>query len=180
MTDLVAADAAYHLSCYKKLYSTVPTGMKRGHRPASNVDEAMEFIFSYLEENSDECQFSFEDLVNQIEGEFRTDMRTIKARLRKQYGDDVLIADSHHQKSVLCFKKTGYKILSDNWYCERKTNLEEQRFRILKVAADIIVEDIRSHVYDNSVYTPSVDFLQKKRRSRKPLQLSLWPFMGVT
>ncbi|KAG8190191.1 hypothetical protein JTE90_011915 [Oedothorax gibbosus] len=147
-TDLVAADA--DLSCYRKLYSRVPTGMKRGYR--SNVDEAMEYIFSYLEDNSEECQFLFEDLVNQIEGEFIPDMRTIKARLRKQYGDDVLITDSHHQTSVLCFKKTGYKILSDNyWYNERRNDLVEERLRILKYAAGIIVEDIRSHVYDNSV-----------------------------
>ncbi|KAG8176230.1 hypothetical protein JTE90_011100 [Oedothorax gibbosus] len=53
-TDLVAADAAYHISCYRKLYSRVPTGMKRGYHPASNVDEAMEYIFSYLEDNSEE------------------------------------------------------------------------------------------------------------------------------
>ncbi|KAG8178708.1 hypothetical protein JTE90_024830 [Oedothorax gibbosus] len=113
-----------HLSCYRKLYSRAPTGMKRGYRPASNVDEAMGYVFSYLEDNSEECQFSFED--NQIEGEFRPDMRTIKARLRKQYGDDVLISDSHHQTSVLCFKRTGYyKILSDNWYNERRKGLVE-------------------------------------------------------
>ncbi|KAG8182331.1 hypothetical protein JTE90_004097 [Oedothorax gibbosus] len=96
--------------------------MKRGYRPASNVDEAMGYVFSYLEDNSEECQFSFED--NQIEGE------------------------------------TGYKILSDNWYNERRKDLVEERLRILKVAADILVEDIRSHVYDNSVYAPSVDYLR--------------------
>ncbi|KAG8172580.1 hypothetical protein JTE90_014882 [Oedothorax gibbosus] len=98
---------AYHLSCYRNLYSRVPTGMKRGYRPANNVDEAMGKLFSHLKIILKSGKFPFEDLVNQIEGEFRPNMRTIKTRLRKQYGDDVLITE-YHQTSVLCFKKTGY------------------------------------------------------------------------
>ncbi len=42
--------------------------MKRGFCPASNVDEAMLFIFDFLENNCDECQFTLVDLMNQTEG----------------------------------------------------------------------------------------------------------------
>ncbi|GBM29730.1 hypothetical protein AVEN_156912-1 [Araneus ventricosus] len=56
--DLTTTDARYHLFCLRKLYRFPPeTRAKRGYRPARNVDEAMEYIYSYLEENSEECQF---------------------------------------------------------------------------------------------------------------------------
>ncbi|GBM91682.1 hypothetical protein AVEN_79275-1 [Araneus ventricosus] len=69
--DLTAKDARYHLFCQRKLYR-LPSeiGVKRGYRPLRNVDEAMEYIYSYLEEKSEECQFSMEELLNQIQGEF--------------------------------------------------------------------------------------------------------------
>ncbi|GBL91782.1 hypothetical protein AVEN_71416-1 [Araneus ventricosus] len=63
--DLTAKDARYHPFCQRKV-DRLPfeTGAKKGYRPARNVDEAMEYIYSYLEEKSEECQFSMEELLN--------------------------------------------------------------------------------------------------------------------
>lgn len=46
VNDLVAADGRYHHLCHKNLYQVpAKTKKKRGYRPYTNVDEAMEKIF---------------------------------------------------------------------------------------------------------------------------------------
>lgn len=160
VTDLVAADAMYHAVCHKRFYGTnAPTGEKRGYRPATTVDEAMEHIYVYLADHSDECQFSLEELMDQIEGDFRPEMRTVKDRLFKKYGSDIIIAETSNRITVVCFKNTGFKILSDNWYENRKTDPKEERLRVVQAAAAIILEDIRSQIYSTTQYPPSDQFL---------------------
>lgn len=53
-------------------------GQKGGHRPARNVDEDMEYISEYLLESSEECQFSLNKLIDQIDGDYCPDLRTVK------------------------------------------------------------------------------------------------------
>lgn len=161
VADLVAVDARYHMSCQKRLYNRVPSGKKRGYRPATNVDEAMEYIYSYLTENSEECQFSLDELMDQIEGEYRPDQRTVKARLMNKYEEDILIIEKHKQSPVVCFRDTGYKLLADQWYTAKKLNPDEERLRVVKEAAAIILADIRSQDYDMSKYPPSDSFLNE-------------------
>lgn len=155
VTDLVAVKRRYHLSCQKRLYNRVLSGQKKGYRPATNVDEAMDYIFSYLAENSEEFQFSLDDLMKQIEGEYRPDQRTVKTRLLKKY---ILIFDKNNHSAVVCFRDTGYKLLADTWYTAKKSNPEE-RLRVVKEAAAIILADIRSQDYATSEYPPSDRFL---------------------
>lgn len=114
-TDLVALDARYHLFCQRMLYKSPSKGLGRGSNNAysSSVDKAMDKIFTYLEGNSDECQFSLNQLIEQIEGE-KPDIRTIKKRLFEKYGDDVLVVDPANTSSVFCFKHTGYKIITQS------------------------------------------------------------------
>lgn len=74
--DLVAADAQYHASCMKKLYYR-PKSVATETKPkgfTDQVDEAMSYIFSYLENNSDECQFLLTDLVDQIKCDYKPEL----------------------------------------------------------------------------------------------------------
>lgn len=71
----------------------VVSGRKSGFRPATQVEATtMEEIYSYLIENSEECQFSLEELMTKIKGEFVPDARTVKQHLLKKCGEDVVIA----------------------------------------------------------------------------------------
>lgn len=67
VNDQVGFDGLYHRLCHKELYSRPKSEMKRGFRPTSNLDEAMQFIFDYLEENSDKCQFTLSVIIVQIQ-----------------------------------------------------------------------------------------------------------------
>lgn len=116
VNDQVGFDGLYHRLCHKKLYSRPKSEMKRGFRPTSNLDEAMQFIFDYLKENSDECQFTLDDLINQIESDYRPDPRTVASRLVDHYGDDILIVNTSKRETIVCFRHIGYKLLSEGWY----------------------------------------------------------------
>lgn len=117
-TDLPALDARYHRFCQRKLYRPPTRGLKRGGHIQSTVDVAMAKIFDFLEENSEECQFSLTELIEQI-GENPPDIRTIKCHLFEKYGDHIVIAETSNRTPVICFKNSGYKILSHAWYAEK-------------------------------------------------------------
>lgn len=106
----MALDARYHQLYQRKLYKAPQKGLKIGGRSYHNVDEAMSKCFSYLEENSEECQFSFHHLLCQVEEKDRPDYSTVKAQLFQRYGEEIVIAETANRTPVVCFKDTGYKI----------------------------------------------------------------------
>lgn len=120
ISDLVAADAKYHNSCMKK-FRILPAGTdKKGRPPATNIEEAMNNIYTYLEENSEECQFPLDKLLNEIKGDYLPHLKTVKAKLLEKYGEDVLIVVTAKKPPVVCFRNTGYRVLTESWYKEKK------------------------------------------------------------
>lgn len=51
-------------------------------------------------------------------------------------------------------------MLAEAFYIDRKTNIQEERQRIVTEAAEIVLEDIRSRVYDKNSYPSSHEFLK--------------------
>lgn len=72
VADLVAVDAKYHNTCMQIIYSMPSSGQKRVHRSVTNLDEAMEFIYSYLKKNAEGCQFPLYEAMDPIEKEYRS------------------------------------------------------------------------------------------------------------
>lgn len=68
------------------------------------------------------------------------------------------------QKSIVCFRNTDNKILSKQWYADQKSNVEEERLRIVKAAAEMICEDIRLKIYDTKHYPQTDDFLKNEEK----------------
>lgn len=55
---------------------------------------------------------------------------------------------------------TGYRVLYDEWYANNKNKYKkEERLRIVKTAATIIAEDVRSHMYEVDRYPTLNEFL---------------------
>lgn len=112
VNDLAAADAQYHNSCMKKLYQAPPVGEKsKTSQFANEIDTAMQYIFSYLEQNSEECQFSLNELMTKIEGDYRPHIKTVKTHLLKKYGDDILITVAANKAPVVCLRNAGFKVI---------------------------------------------------------------------
>lgn len=66
--DLVAAEGRYHSKCMNKFYQT-SLRMKCVRSNSTTVSEAMTHAFTYLEENRQECQFSFSEIFEGYEGD---------------------------------------------------------------------------------------------------------------
>lgn len=126
-TDLIAVNAEYHQKCIHNFYRIPARVHKRPGQPTPNIDQAMEIIFTFLEENSDECQFSLGQLLDEVPEDSRPHVKTVKKRLEEKYKDDIIISGSHNRGSIVCFKNTGHKSLSDNWYLnEKKETLKKK------------------------------------------------------
>lgn len=119
-TDLVVLDARYHLFCQRELYKLPGRGLKKCECGHSNVDEAMETYFAYQKENSKECQFSLNQLIHQIGGEYCPDIRTVKVHLFKKFWEEIVIAETANKTCVVCFKDMGYKIFTCTWHNDKQ------------------------------------------------------------
>lgn len=78
----------------------------------------LEPIYNYLEANEDECQFTAEELMSKIEGDDPPHWKTVVAHLNAKYGDEIFIPPK--KPYIVCFKNTGYKIITDSWYTEQR------------------------------------------------------------
>ena len=69
----------HHNSYMKKLYQapSIENIKKRGQF-ANEIDTAKEYIYSYLEQNSEECQLPLDVLKAKIEGDYRAHIQTEK------------------------------------------------------------------------------------------------------
>lgn len=67
-----------------------------------------------------------EELINQIEGDFYPDIRTVMTRFFNKYGEDIVIAETYNKKCIVCFKNLGYKILRHLWYDNKKSDPQEE------------------------------------------------------
>lgn len=158
--DLHAADAMYHDDCYKKFFlATSPTGKKRGRPAELVIEKAMEEIYQYLEEK-DDCQYSLDELMEQISGEKPT-LATVRDKLKKKYGHRIIFSTVRKRKTVVCFRDAGEKILNDRWYTSKCSNEKAERERIVRTAGAILLEDMQSMTFETDVFPSSDDFCSK-------------------
>lgn len=119
----------------------------------------MNHAFTYIEENREECQFSFSEIFEGYDGELPSE-KTIKSELKLKYGEDIVVTANRNRKPVVCFRDTGNKILCDAWYANnRSADEKEKRLRIVKTATTIIAKDLRSQVYETDQYPTPNEFL---------------------
>lgn len=162
--DLHAADAIYHEDCYKRfLLTSVPSKRKSGRPQDEGISNAMEEIFDYIE-GTDNCQYSIDELLEQVITGEPPHVKTIKERLREKYRDQIFFSTIRTRQTVVSFRSFSDKILSDTWYTSRCKDEQRERERIVQKAAEIILEDIESMAYDNSAYPPSASFCSESEQ----------------
>ena len=154
---LVAEEARYHRSCSAKFFSVKkqhlnPSG-KRGRPDDEDIVTGLEKVCSYMEE-SDDCQFTLQELLDVMHQNpsCKISASYLKTKLQEKYGSDIIITTLHKKTPIVCFRKSGDKLLCNSWYNERLHSEEEERLRIVRTAAAIIKEDIKSQVYDPCNY----------------------------
>ncbi|KAK3932952.1 Elongation factor 4, partial [Frankliniella fusca] len=160
--SLFAADARYHLQCYRNFThprhlatpSPSPTHCHRGRLPDQAKQRGFEELCKFLEAN-DECQFSTVELSKKLQeltvGEAYSERQALR-KLQERYGENIVLVVKSGGKSVLCFKGTASRILTDNWYAERKADPSAERLRVVKAAAAILRQDIRGAIFNTQQY----------------------------
>lgn len=157
--DLVAAEGKYHRSCLSNFMTAKDTDKPVGRPESSSTVGAMEFICNFLEENREGCQFSLREIIEQYtKAKFL--VKTIKKKLQQKYEDDIITTTNTRQEPIVCFKDTGHKLLTDTFYTSRERDIQKERQRVVREAAEIILQDIRSRAYETKSYPSPHEFLK--------------------
>ncbi len=169
-TDLPAAEAQYHRKCSLKfrlfcsLTQPVPPG-----RPRKATEEEKEASFKkiceFLENDQEECQFSIEELeeVGSSNGACLYTRPWLKERLRQKYNtadhEAIFITEGFgSQSAVVNFTGFTGKLLHKNWYNDSIKGTEvEERLRVVQLAAQIILEDMKKSSNRNDLYNAPQD-----------------------
>lgn len=157
--NLIAEEAQYHTDCYAN-FRHIKKYDKDGRPSVEKYDAVLQLLFNHIE-NNDECQYTFpelKDLINKLSDEKHVVSDYIlKNRLKKHFEDTVIITEAMGSRpAVITFTETAHSILHDEWYSQRKKNMENERLRVVEMAAEIIRQDIRGAPIDLSNY-PSID-----------------------
>ena len=115
--SLTELKGKYHKICYSNLIMKCSYVRKRESK--SPTDEAMEYVYDFIDNNPD-CQFKLTELLEVIECEYVPDRSTVSAKLQDHYGDDITISTAYGARSVVQFKWKQDLILNEKWYEEQK------------------------------------------------------------
>ena len=85
--------------------------------------------------------------------------KTLKNRLMDTYEDRVMFFQMKKRSTLVCFRGSGLK-LTNTWYTEREKSEKAERLRIVKTAATIIREDIRTNPYNTTDYPDVTEFMK--------------------
>ena len=75
-----------------------------------------------------------------------------KTRFVQHYGDSVVIANREGKEDVLYFSESANSLLYDFYRQSRLENDEDEKLRILKLAANLVKSDINEMVSDGDTY----------------------------
>ncbi|KAK4883393.1 hypothetical protein RN001_006712 [Aquatica leii] len=119
-------------------------------------------VMDFMEE-SDECQFSIAELEEVMKNAARElncelySRKQLQNKLVAHFGQKICITELSGKNAIVNFKETFDSVLYEKWYKERNLgNDRKEQMRIVKKAAEIIRQDIRSAVHDCSIY-PAAD-----------------------
>lgn len=157
--DLTGVNARYHRKCSMRAYRTIPKQISSGCNASHDVDDAMKDIYEYINENTDECQFTVRELANQIKGDYKPDLKTIKARLKQKYGAQIVIHESERMESVLCFPDLQYQLFLNESSRSKDLNEEDELVSSMRRAARTLRNCIRSAFYEQDSYPPTDNFM---------------------
>ena len=77
--------------------------------------------------------------------------------------------------TLVCFRGSGLKLIN-TWYTDIEKSEEDERLRIVKAAATIIREDIRTRPYNTTDYPDVTDFM---KNSNDDVPETLHTFLGL-
>ena len=168
--DLHAADAVYHQACsvnfrtgkqvpqkFQSNEAVTPKRIKLG-RPQDEVQkDAFRKVIKDLEEN-DEEQTTIHDLIQKMH-EYLVDtgiepygFTYMKEQIKNQHGKNIIITERNGKPNVVTMWSTARNILHEFYAHPKQESSEIEKMRIIKTAAKLIKNDIKSLTQQKDVY----------------------------
>ena len=134
--------------------------MKSSGRPKSQVcQESFESVCEWLESEAE--VFTLGEIHEKmVELAGTNDVYTqkwLKTQLEEKYKSCIFITSQNGKENVVCFRNMASYILTDTWYAARKEVAEEEAERIVRTAAKIILDEIRSSKFTCETYPINED-----------------------
>ena len=183
--DLHAADAIYHQACSVNFrigkdipqeYTKEVKIAKKGRPQLEERNDAFMKVVEYIMTNDDEIT-TLSDLVSIMEchlKEINSDLdaytpRYMKGRLIEHFGTRISISNAFGTLNVVVLRETAENILHDFYKETKRSDVEEEKDRIIKAAVKLIKNDIKlmpsnTDVFPNSDYlntTSATEYLPK-------------------
>ena len=70
----------------------------------------------------------------------------------EKYKGHIFLSQVCGRNNVVCFKNMASRIISDEWYEDRRTSIEEESRRVLVAAAKLIKAEIKGVKYGTDTY----------------------------
>ena len=159
VNDLVAAEARYHISCRTKFENPLPEYATPGLPVSLSKTVLFEKACEVMENDMNLYTVSeFHALMSKSGDDVYTP-RMVKMKLKQKYKECVKFATRDGKSDIILLDRTT-KILSEDWYNNRKANLDDESVRIVQTAATLIKDAIRNHELESDVY-PFMDNIPK-------------------
>eukprot|EP00745_Piridium_sociabile_P030468 TRINITY_DN50548_c0_g2_i2.p1 TRINITY_DN50548_c0_g2~~TRINITY_DN50548_c0_g2_i2.p1 ORF type:complete len:334 (+),score=67.94 TRINITY_DN50548_c0_g2_i2:176-1177(+) len=127
-------------------------------RPEDSVRfEAFKQTIQYLD-SLDDDQVTVHDLVDFMQDMLKNTKNDaysvphMKVKLSEHYGDEIMFAHSHRKTDVISLKTTADSILQQFFKERRESSTETEKMRLIKAAAKIIRNDIKSLLFSKDSY----------------------------
>ena len=100
----------------------------------------------------------------------------LKIKLKERYGDHITFSEGEGQSSKVCLRNMMEYLINDKWYKDRNSNTHVETERIISMAANLILDDIRSSNFDCEWY-PSTEIMQSTENELEWIPHKLRLFM---
>ena len=155
VSDLVAAEAKYHIACRTNFENPLPKNKTSG-RPVST--EKMTLFNEACKQLEDDVELytvsEFYNMMSKLGNDTYT-LKMTQAKLQEKYGESIRLVTREGKSNIILLDRVG-DILSEKWYEERKTNLTVESERIVITAAKLLKDTIKNYEHETSTY-PSTD-----------------------
>ena len=160
--DLVAAEARYHFHCRCEFKRNIPASSTPG-RP-SDQDRMVYFnaVCTWLESEAEihtvtEIYNKMVEIAGSEDSVYS--QKWLKTKLKERYGDHITFSEGEGKGSKVCFRNMMEYLINDKWYQDRKSSTQDEAERIISMAANLILDDIRSSKFDCEWY-PTTEIMQ--------------------
>ncbi|KAK5650089.1 hypothetical protein RI129_001118 [Pyrocoelia pectoralis] len=174
--DLVAAEAKYHANGFSRFLKQ--KSYEKSGRPLDiECEEAFENLCYDIQNDNENCQFSIKELQKKLVSYLPENVtpwseKNLKFRLVGKLKNSAIITEVPGKQAVVCLKNKCDELVNDEWM-KNNTTTEEERLKVIKAAAQILKEDIRTMVCDVDTY-PSVDDVRLGGENQFPNSLNVF------